>query len=45
MYGLERSQRLNAFIDAVEARADELATAGTLERGKLFRESWGEALK
>ena len=43
--GLERSQRLGAFIDAVEARADELATAGTLEQGKLFRESKGEALK
>ena len=43
--GLERSQRLNAFIDAVEARADEQATAGTLEQGKLFRESKGETLK
>ncbi|MEM6386406.1 MAG: aldehyde dehydrogenase family protein [Pseudomonadota bacterium] len=43
--GLERSQRLNAFIDAVEARAEELARAGTLEQGKLFRESKGEALK
>jgi aldehyde dehydrogenase (NAD+) len=36
---------LNAFIDAVEARADELATAGTLEQGKLFRESKGETMK
>jgi len=43
--GLERSQRLNAFIDAVETRADDLATAGTLEQGKLFRESKGETLK
>lgn len=43
--GLERSRRLDAFIDAVEARADELATAGTLEQGKLFRESKGETLK
>lgn len=43
--GLERSQRLNAFIDAVEARADELAAAGTLEQGKLLRESKGETLK
>ncbi|MEL6958785.1 MAG: aldehyde dehydrogenase family protein [Pseudomonadota bacterium] len=43
--GLERSQRLNAFIDAVEARADELATAGTLEQGKLLRESKGETMK
>ncbi len=43
--GLERSQRLNAFIDAVEERADELATAGTLEQGRLFRESKDEALK
>ena len=43
--GLERSARLNAFIGAVEARADDLATAGTLEQGKLFRESRGETLK
>ncbi len=43
--GLERSQRLNSFIDAVEARADELATLGTLEQGKLLRESRGETLK
>lgn len=43
--GLERSRLLNAFIDAVEARADDLATAGTLEQGKLFRESKGETLK
>lgn len=43
--GLERSARLNAFIDAVEARADDLGTAGTLEQGKLFRESKGETLK
>jgi len=43
--GLERSQRLNAFIDAVQARADELATAGTLEQGKLLRESRGEVMK
>ncbi|MGI9366659.1 MAG: aldehyde dehydrogenase family protein, partial [Rhizobiaceae bacterium] len=43
--GLERSQRLNAFIDAVEANADQLATAGTLEQGKLFRESKGETMK
>ena len=28
--GLERSQRLGAFIDAVEARADELATAANI---------------
>jgi hypothetical protein len=39
--GLERSKRLNAFFDAVEARADEPATADTLEQGKLFRESEG----
>lgn len=43
--GLERSQRLNAFIDALEARADVLAEAGTLEQGKLLRESKGESLK
>lgn len=43
--GLERSQRLNAFIDAVVANADELAMAGTLEQGKLLRESKGETMK
>ncbi|MEM6984944.1 MAG: aldehyde dehydrogenase family protein [Pseudomonadota bacterium] len=43
--GLERSKRLSAFIDAVEAHADQLGTAGTLEQGKLFRESKGETLK
>ena len=42
--GLERSQRLDALVDAVEERANELPTAGTLEQGKLFRESKGEAL-
>ena len=43
--GLERSQRLNAFIDQVESKADELAVAGTLEQGKLLRESRGEVMK
>jgi len=43
--GLERSRRLDAFIDAVESRAEDLATAGTLEQGKLFRESRGETMK
>ena len=43
--GLERSQRLDAFIDAVLSKSDELATAGTLEQGKLLRESQGEAMK
>ena len=43
--GLERSQRPNALVDAVEARVEELATAGTLEQGKLLRESKGEVLK
>ena len=45
MPGLERSQRLDAFIDTVGARADQLATGGTLEPGKLFRESKGGAPK
>lgn len=32
--GLERGQRLNAFLDAVVARVDEIAEAITLEQGK-----------
>ena len=44
MPGLERPHRLNAFIDAVESRADEMAPAGALDQGKLFRESKGDVL-
>ncbi len=43
--GLERSERLNAFIDAVESNIEDLAMAGTLEQGKLLRESKSETLK
>ena len=43
--GLERAQRLNAFIDAVQAQAEAIAEAGTLEQGKLLRESRGEVMK
>ncbi|MEM6620143.1 MAG: aldehyde dehydrogenase family protein [Pseudomonadota bacterium] len=43
--GLERAARLNAFIDAVEARVEDLAQAGTLEQGKPLKESKGETLK
>ena len=42
MPGLERSQRLNAFIDAVEANAD--TAAGTLSRVNFIRKV-GETLK
>lgn len=43
--GLERGQRLNAFLDAVEARADEIAAAITLEQGKILAEAKFETLK
>ena len=43
--GLERGQRLNDFLDAVVARADEIATSITLEQGKIFAEAKGETLK
>ncbi len=43
--GLERGDRLNAFLDAVVARADEIAESITLEQGKLLAEAKGETLK
>lgn len=43
--GLERGERLNAFLDAVVARVDELAESITLEQGKLLAEAKGETLK
>lgn len=43
--GLERGQRLNAFLDAVVARADEIAEAITLEQGKILAEAKAETLK
>jgi aldehyde dehydrogenase (NAD+) len=43
--GLERGDKLNAFLDAVVARADEIAEAVTLEQGKLLAEAKGETLK
>ena len=43
--GLERLHCLNALIDAVGTRTENLATAGALEQVKLLRESRGETLK
>lgn len=43
--GLERGDRLNSFLDAVVARADEIAESITLEQGKLLAEAKGETLK
>ncbi|WP_206080303.1 aldehyde dehydrogenase family protein [Pacificoceanicola onchidii] len=43
--GLERGQRLNAFLDAVVARVDEIAEAITLEQGKILAEAKAEILK
>ena len=43
--GLERGERLNAFLDAVVARVDDIAAAITLEQGKLLAEAKGETLK
>jgi aldehyde dehydrogenase (NAD+) len=43
--GLERGQRLDAFLDAVVARVDEIAEAVTLEQGKIFAEAKAETLK
>ncbi len=43
--GLERGDRLNAFLDAVVARVDEVAESITLEQGKLLAEAKGETLK
>ena len=45
MPGLERSERLNAFLDAVVARVDEIAEAVTLEQGKILTEARAETLK
>ncbi|MEM9707357.1 MAG: aldehyde dehydrogenase family protein [Pseudomonadota bacterium] len=43
--GLERGQRLDAFLDAVVARVDEIAEAITLEQGKILVEANNETLK
>ena len=43
--GLERGQRLDAFLDAVVARVDEIAQAITLEQGKILAEAKAETLK
>lgn len=43
--GLERSQRLDQFLDAVIARADDIAEAVTLEQGKILAEAKGETIK
>lgn len=43
--GLERGDRLNAFLDAVVSRVDEIAEAITLEQGKILAEAKGETLK
>lgn len=43
--GLERGIILDAFLDAVVARADDLARAITLEQGKILREAKAEVLK
>ncbi|MEM1151983.1 MAG: aldehyde dehydrogenase family protein, partial [Pseudomonadota bacterium] len=43
--GLERGQRLDAFLDAVVARVDDIAAAITLEQGKIFAEAKAETLK
>lgn len=43
--GLERGERLNAFLDAVVACVDEIAESITLEQGKLLGEAKGETLK
>ncbi len=43
--GLERGQRLDAFLNAVVARADEIAEAITLEQGKILAEAKAETLK
>lgn len=42
---LERGDRLNAFLDAVVSRVDDVAQAITLEQGKLLAEAKGETLK
>ena len=43
--GLERGDRLNAFLDAVVARVDDIAEAVTREQGKILAEAKGEILK
>ncbi len=43
--GLERGALLNAFLDDVVARADEIAEAITLEQGKILAEAKAETLK
>lgn len=43
--GLERGERLNAFLDAVVSRVDEIAEAVTLEQGKILAEARAETLK
>lgn len=43
--GLERGARLNAFLDAVAARVDEIAESITLEQGKILAEAKAETLK
>ena len=43
--GLERGERLNAFLDAVAERAEVIAEAVTLEQGKILAESRAETLK
>jgi len=43
--GLERGQRLDAFLDAVVARVDEIAESITLEQGKILAEAQAEILK
>lgn len=45
MPGLERGNILNAWLDAVVARADEIAEAVCLEQGKTLPEAKGETLK
>lgn len=43
--GLERGQRLDAFLDKVVARVDEIAESVTLEQGKILAEARLETLK
>ena len=43
--GLERGLILDAFLDAVVARADDIAESVTLEQGKILAEAKGETMK
>lgn len=43
--GLERSLKLDAFLDAVATNAGRIAEAITLEQGKILAEAKGETLK